>query len=48
MEAESAVDAPEIESEDWRVLRMLFGGPMLRRRKLRRLVLAYLLRERAA
>ena len=45
MEAESAVDEPEIEGEDGRVLKMLLGGRGLRRRKLRRLVLAHLLRE---
>ena len=48
MEAESAVDEPEIEDEDRQVLKMLLGGRMLRRRKLRRMALAHLLRERAA
>ena len=45
MEKESAVHEPETEGEDREVLRMLLGGRALRRRKLRRLVLAHLLRE---
>lgn len=40
MESESAVDEPEIEGEDGRLLKMLLGGRGLRRRKLRRLALA--------
>ena len=46
MEAESAVEEPEVESEDREVLKTLLGGRGLRRRKLRRLALAHLLRER--
>ena len=48
MEPETIVDEPEVEDEERRALRLLLGGRMLRRRKLRRLVLAHLLRERAA
>ena len=42
MEAESAVDEPEVEGEDRRILKMLLGGRMLRRRKLRRLSLIHI------
>ena len=45
METETSVDEPEVEGEERRALRMLLGGRMLRGRKLRRLALAYLLRE---
>ena len=45
MEAQSAVEEPENESEDRQVLKMLLGGRGLRRRRLRRLALAHLLRE---
>ena len=48
MEAESAVNELETEGtegEDREVLRMLLGGRGLRRRKLRRLLLAHLIRE---
>jgi len=45
MEPETIVDEPETEDEERRALHMLLGGRMLRRRKLRRLALAHLLRE---
>ena len=45
METETNVDEPEVEGEERRALRLLLGGRMLRNRKLRRLALAYLLRE---
>ena len=45
METETNVDEPEVEGEERRALRLLLGGRMLRSRKLRRLALAYLLRE---
>ena len=45
MEKESAIHEPETEGEDREVLRVLLGGRGLRRRKLRRLALAQLLRE---
>ena len=48
METESILDEPEVENEERQALRLLLGGRMLRGRKLRRLVLAHLLRERAA
>ena len=48
MEKESAIHESETEGKDREVLRMLLGGRMLRRRKLRRLALAHLLQERAA
>jgi hypothetical protein len=48
MEPETIVDEPEVENEERRALRLLVGGQILRRRKLRRIVLAHLLRERAA
>ena len=46
MAKESAVQEPEAEGEDREVLRLLLGGRALRRNRLRRLVLAHLLRER--
>ena len=45
MEAERIVDEPEGESEERRALRLLLGGKMLRKRRLRRLLLAHLLRQ---
>ena len=45
MEKETAIHEPEAEGEDREVLRVLLGGRGLRRRKLRRLMLANLLRE---
>ena len=45
MEKESAIHEPETEGEDREVLKMLLGGRGLRRRKLRRLALAHLIRE---
>ena len=45
MEPETIVDEPEVENEERQALRLLLGGRMLRGRKLRRLALAYLLRE---
>src|SRR5947208_3271165 len=45
MEKETAIHEPETQGEDREVLRMLLGGRGLRRRRLRRLVLANLLRE---
>jgi len=48
MQSATIADEPEIEGEEQRALRMLLGGRGLRRRKLRRLALAHLLRERVA
>lgn len=45
MEKESAIHEPETAGEDREVLRLLLGGRALRRSRLRRLVLAHLLRE---
>jgi hypothetical protein len=42
------IDEDEGSSEERQVIRALVGGRMLRRRKLRRLALAHLLREQAA
>ena len=45
MEPDISVDQPEVEGEERRALRLLLGGRTLRGRKLRRIALAYLLRE---
>jgi len=37
-----------LPAQQSKIVRLLFGGRMLRRRKLRRLAIAHLLRERAA
>src|SRR5687768_6985343 len=43
MEDEKIVDEPKVENEERRALRTLLGGRMLRKRRTRRLMLAYLL-----
>src|SRR5436190_8747907 len=45
MEAERIVDEPQGESEERRALRVLLGGRILRKRRMRRLLLAHLLRQ---
>ena len=45
MEAERIMDVPEGENEEKRALRILLGGRLLRKRRIRRLLLVHLLRQ---
>src|SRR5262245_29850378 len=45
METERLLDEPESGSEESRAIRALFGGRIMRKRRMRRLLLTHLLRQ---